>query len=287
MNLDAAIRAAAPIAPQPALDGIVAAKDELTRLGALKTLLRAANMIGQCADESTQFTRIDESLYYTTEDRLVAVFGRYFRNGANPTAFLRNPERLANLVYANRLGNGPESSGDGYRFRGRGYLQLTGRSNYRSFGTRIGIDLVADPDLAIQPKTAWIIAAAFLDSRKRAGKTAFQWADLDNVEMVTLIVNGGLNGLAQRRDRTTLALQALGGAPTETADTPLRIGAEGREVEILQRMLTIKGDTPGPIDGYFGTATETAVKDFQAASGLAADGIVGPRTWRALGPIPA
>lgn len=287
MNLEAAIRAAAPIAPQAALDGMTAAEPELTKLGALKNDFRAANLIGQCAHESTQFTRVQESLYYTTESRLMAIFGRYFRTGPKASDYLRNSEKLANLVYANRMGNGPPASGDGYHYRGRGYIQLTGRSNYASFGRKIGIDLIANPDLATKPQTAWSIAAAYLAGRKRAGKTAFQWADEDNVEMVTRIVNGGTNGLADRRDRTSLALKALGDAAAETALPTLEVGAEGRDVELLQRALHIKGYSPGAIDGDFGPATKSALVAFQKASGLPVDGIAGPEVWNALGPLHA
>ena len=175
-------------------------------------------------------------------------------------------------------------SGDGFRFRGRGYLQLTGRSNYRTFGRRVGIDLEADPDQAAEPDTAWLIAASYLANRKRGGKTAFQWADDNNVEAVTRIVNGGINGLADRRHRTARARAALGGVARRPR---LKRGDEGDSVELLQRALAAKGFLPGAIDGDFGPKTESAVKAFQAAFGLTADGVVGVKTWKALEPLPS
>jgi putative chitinase len=284
MNLASAIRAAAHDAPDVAIDGLSLARDEISRHGALDNDLRAAHMIGQCAHESLRFTRVAESLFYTSVDRLMQIFGRHFRDRSHARQFLRNSRKLANHVYANRMGNGSPRSGDGFRFRGRGYLQLTGRSNYHTFGRRIGIDLEADPDKAAEPATAWLIAASYLANRKRAGKTAFEWADDNNVEAVTRIVNGGINGLADRRHRTARARAALGGIAPRPR---LKRSDEGDAVELLQRALAAKGFSPGALDGDFGPRTEGAVKAFQAAVGLTADGVVGVKTWKALEPLPS
>ena len=100
--------------------------------------------------------------------------------------FARDPELLANRVYAGRIGNGDAASGDGYRYRGRGYLQLTGRANYRAFGQRLGIDLERHPERAEEPEIAWRIAACYFATRPRAGLTALKWADADNVEAIKL-----------------------------------------------------------------------------------------------------
>ena len=281
MDLRSGIRAAAADAPDSAVDGIEAVEASMSRLGALDNERRAAHMIGQCAHESLRFTRVAESLFYTSAGRLMEVFGRHFKNEADAAGFLRNPEKLANHVYAHRNGNGPPESGDGYRYRGRGYLQLTGRSNYRIAGGRVGLDLEAQPEKAAEPAAAWLIAASYLANRKRAGKTALQWADENNVEAVTRIVNGGLNGLADRRDRTVRALAALGGfAPRPV----LRQGDEGEAVEILQRALAARNCSPGAIDGDFGPNTAAAVRALQAAAGLDVDGVVGDNTWRELEP---
>lgn len=284
MNLKAAIRAAASDAPDTAIEALEQVKDKALELGALENERRAAHLIGQCAHESTRFTRLVEGLHYTTVGRLMAVFGRHFENEAHAAQFLRNAEKLANHVYGNRMENGPPESGDGFRFRGRGYLQLTGRENYRKFGERIGIDLVAKPERAAEPGVAWLIAASYLATRKKSGKTALEWADEDNVEMVTRIVNGGINGLEDRRNRTARALAALGAIEKRPV---LKKGDEGEGVLLLQRALAASGFSPGALDGDFGTNTRKAVRAFQKAKGLTVDGKVGKNTWKALEPLPS
>lgn len=285
MDLDTAIRSAAPRAPQQAIAGLTSVIPGVQHLGALDNAFRAAHLIGQCAHESAQFSRRVESLFYRSGDRIFAVFGRrHFDSIAEAGKFARNQEKLANRVYANRMGNGDTASGDGFRYRGRGYLQLTGRSNYRVFGRRVGIDLEAEPDRAAEPGPAWLIAASYLASRSRAGRTALQWADADNVEMVTRIVNGGLNGLDERRHMTAMALTALGGAEPRPL---LARGAEGAPVLRLQRLLAERGLSPGAIDGDFGPRTEAALAAFQSGAGLAATGRADPATWQALAPATA
>ncbi|GAB5466979.1 MAG: hypothetical protein Kilf2KO_00090 [Rhodospirillales bacterium] len=284
MNLKAAIKAAAPDAPKVAITGLESVRDGVAALGALDNAHRLAHMIGQCAHESLRFTKVAESLFYTTPERVLAIFRRHFSDLNHASQFLRNSEKMANRVYANRMGNGPESSGDGYRYRGRGYLQLTGKDNYRKFGERVGLDLLGDPDQAEEPGPAWLIAASYLASRRRDGKTALEWADQDNVEMVTLIVNGGTHGLEDRRNRTALALAALGGLPARPS---LRRNDVGASVTLLQRALAAKGFSPGAVDGHFGGKTKAAVIAFQEAQGLGVDGKVGKKTWKALEPLPA
>ncbi len=263
MNLQAAVEAAAPGAP-------VAAAAALARLDpsamALATALRAAHLVGQCAHESLGFTRSTEALHYTSPERLMAVWPRRFPDRGSALPFLRDPERLANHVYGGRMGN--DRPGDGYRYRGRGWLQLTGRANYRRFGALLDLGLETEPDLASEPLTAWRIAAAFLATRRRRGLTALEWADADNAEMVTRIVNGGLNGFADRRLRTAAALAALRATPAT-----LRRGDAGPEVLLLQRALAARGFPPGALDGDFGPKTEAALRAFQRRVRLTPDGI--------------
>ncbi len=239
MDISLAIRAAAPGAPPPAIDGFIDAHDLIAATGAIDTPLRAAHLIGQCAHESAGFKRMAEALHYRSGARIFAVFGRrHFTGIAHVHRFVGRPERLANHVYGQRMGNGPPGLGDGFHYRGRGYLQLTGRANYRRFGALIGVDLEAHPERAEDPATAWIIAAAYLATRRRAGRTALAWADLDNVEMVSRIVNGGINGLDDRRHLTMRALSALGGM---TARPLLKRGAEGPVLLRLQHLLARAG----------------------------------------------
>ncbi len=284
MKLKSAIRAAARNAPATAVRALHDVRTEVAAQGALDNERRAAHLIGQCAHESASFTRVSESLFYTTAERLVAVFPRHFDDVAQARGFVRDPEKVANYVYGNRMGNGGPRTGDGFRFRGRGYLQLTGRENYRRFGKRIHVDLEGTPDLAAQPATAWLIAASYLANRSRLRKTALEWADDNNVEAVTRIVNGGIHGLEERRRRTGRALSVLEGG---TLRPKLKKGAEGHFVEILQNALAAKGFSPGAIDGDFGPKTRIAVKALQGAFGLKVDGVVGEDTWKKLEPLPS
>lgn len=191
-----------------AIVGIHAVKEWLDEHGLLDNPRRPAHMFGQCAHESTGFTRKVESLTYTTAERIRLVFGqRRFPSPADAQIYVRQPRLLANKVYGGRMGN--TRPNDGWRYRGRGWIQLTGRNNYRLFGASLDMDLDAYPELAATPAGAWKIAGAYLAIRARDGKTALEWADLDDTRMVTLIVNGGLAGLADREARTARTLKAL------------------------------------------------------------------------------
>lgn len=272
MNLQAAVQAAAPGAPA----GAAAALGRLDPSDpALATPLRAAHLIGQCAHESLGFTRSAEALHYTTPERLMAVWPGRFPNRSIALPLLRDPARLAEFVYGGRMGN--DRPGDGYRYRGRGWLQLTGRANYRHFGSLLGIGLEAEPELAAEPAAAWRIAAAFLARRRRLGRSALDWADADNAEMVTRIVNGGMTGLADRRLRTAAARVAL-----VAGQGSLRRGDEGSEVLLLQRALAARGFPPGALDGDFGPRTEAALVAFQREAGQVPDGIAGAAARDAL-----
>lgn len=273
MHLKAAVQAAAPGAPAGAAEAL-AALDPATP--ALATPLRAAHLIGQCAHESAGFTRAQESLNYSTPERLMAVWPRRFPRRRDAVPCVANPQALAERVYGGRLGN--RAPGDGWRYRGRGWLQLTGRANYRRFGRLLGLALEAEPDLAAAPGIAWRIAALYLATRQRQGRTALDWADANDSRMVTRIVNGGLTGLADRRARTAAALAALTAGAATLRPATLRPGDSGTAVMSLQRALAREGFAPGAPDGVFGPRTGAALAAFQRAAGLAPDGIAGPAT---------
>src|SRR6266496_5173301 len=117
---------------------VIAQIPDTAREFGITTNLRLAHFLAQCALESTGFTATVENLNYSAQ-RLLQVFPKYFR-GVNPNDYARNPEKIGNQVYANRMGNGDEASGDGFKFRGRGYIQLTGKNNYTSFSKFVGED---------------------------------------------------------------------------------------------------------------------------------------------------
>lgn len=132
------------------------------------------------------------------------VFPKYFRT-LNPTNFHRQPEKIANVVYANRLGNGDTYSGDGWRYRGRGLKQITGKYNYRECGNALGLDLVNDPDLLLTPEGASISACWYWDWRNINAP-----ADKKDFRQVTILVNGGLNGYNDRIRYYNIACRVLG-----------------------------------------------------------------------------
>jgi len=112
----------------------------------INTPLRQAHFLAQVMHECTDFTRLEENLNYSAKG-LVKTFGKYFPDIESATPYAHKPEKIANKVYANRYGNGDENSGDGYLFRGRGFMQLTFRANYKAFGDYINEDIGSNPDI--------------------------------------------------------------------------------------------------------------------------------------------
>lgn len=170
----------------------------------INTPLRIAAFIAQLAHESGEFTHLEENLNYSAE-RLVTVFPKYFPDLAVARIYHKQAEKIANKVYSNRMGNGNEASGDGFRYRGRGFVQLTGKQNYLAASNGLGIDLVSNPDAAGNPGTAFMVAGWFWDSRnlnKLADNKAFK--------LITKAINGGLNGLDHREKYYHSALKILG-----------------------------------------------------------------------------
>lgn len=171
------------------------------------TPARAAAFLAQIGHESASLAHLEENLAYSAE-ALRRTWPARFPTEALARQFARQPEAIAERVYGGRLGNGPEGSGDGWRYRGRGLIQLTGRANYREFGQRLGLPLDADPDLLLQPEPAARSAAAFWAAR---GLNAL--ADAGQFEAITRRINGGLHGQADRLARWQRARQVLGAQP--------------------------------------------------------------------------
>ena len=239
---------------------------------------RIAGFISQCAHESQNFTAMSENLSYR-EETLNKVFPRYFGPGKrNAAEYARNPEKIANYVYmdefrTSKLGN--TQPGDGWRFRGRGLKQLTGRDNYTRFAK--------DYDMTAEQAAAWV-------ETKEGALASALWfwntnklnpvADTGNVAALTKKINGGDIGLADRQARYAKAMAALGGQITASAPAPsggvLRRGSKGDDVKKMQAKLGLSAD------GDFGPGTEAALKKWQAANGLTADGVAGPKTLAKL-----
>ncbi|MGV8958889.1 MAG: XVIPCD domain-containing protein [Stenotrophomonas sp.] len=267
-----------------------------------------ANFMAQVGHESNGLNRLEEGFRYTRGISQIPVASA-MRQGpkvleeARLEALRGHPETLGDLMYGGRMGN--NQPGDGYLYRGRGYIQLTGKENYEKAGEALNLDLVKHPELAAQPENAARIAVWYWETRVPE-------AVREDVRGATRAINGGLNGLDDRKERfeawerklTPEVMQRLGrgevGQPVRSpaasgadalADGVLRKGERGESVRELQEMLRAQGirDAHGRelrADADYGDRTVDAVKQFQRSQGLHADGIAGPATLgklRALG----
>jgi putative chitinase len=157
--------------------------------------LRVAHFLSQIAHESGDFKFVVENLNYSS-DALLRVFPKYFKDKATADKYARNPEMIGSRVYGNRMGNGDEASKQGFAFRGRGYLQLTGKDNYKLFSAFIGEDCVANPDL-VATKYPMDSAIWFFE-KNGLWSICDKGSSVDVVTAVTKRVNGGTHGLADR-----------------------------------------------------------------------------------------
>ncbi|PKH20218.1 hypothetical protein CIG19_18885 [Enterobacterales bacterium CwR94] len=174
----------------------------------INTPLRQAHFLAQVGHESTGFTRTEENLNYRY-GALLAMFGKriskedalkYGRVDGGPNAHPADQKMISNIIYANRNGNGSVESGDGYRYRGRGLIQVTGKANYAALVDQLGVDIVAEPHLLVTPHMAAESAAAWWFNHKLNAL-----ADADDVDRITRVINGGTNGLDDRKTRLTQA----------------------------------------------------------------------------------
>ncbi|XP_076029878.1 glycosyl hydrolase family 19 domain-containing protein HI_1415-like [Oratosquilla oratoria] len=171
----------------------------------ITTPLQQAHFLAQVGHECGSFNYLVESLNYSAAG-LRKIFPKHFKTNAEMESFARKPEKIANRVYSNRLGNGSEESGDGWKYRGRGMIQLTGKDVYREFASASGSQVLSDPDrLATDPRLCAESAGWFW---KRANLN--QLADKDDVEAVTRRINGGVNGLDDRKAYLRRSKLALG-----------------------------------------------------------------------------
>jgi putative chitinase len=169
----------------------------------INTPARQAAFLAQVGHESNLLSAISENLNYSAAG-LMAIFPRYF-NEIDAERFARNQVKIANRVYANRMGNGDEASGDGWKFRGRGLIQVTGHDNYKACGDALGIDLLVAPDQLTGTSLASMSAAWYWKSHGLN-----QLADAGNFDTITARINGGQNGRAERRALWAKAKSVLG-----------------------------------------------------------------------------
>ena len=195
----------APIAPVGGLkldklkghipDAVIAMIPDTAAKFQINTPLRLAHFLAQCGHESGGFRATQENLNYSAKG-LNGIFRKYFPTEAAAAAYARNPQKIANKVYGNRMGNGNEASGEGYKFRGRGYIQLTGKENYTAFGKAIGEDIPSNPDV-VASKYA-LLSAAWFFSKNGLHRMADEGASDLVVTKITKRVNGGTIGLPDR-----------------------------------------------------------------------------------------
>lgn len=166
---------------------------------------RIAAFLAQTSHESMNYTRVIENLNYRWTS-LRSVFPKYFPNDSLAKKYAHDQRAIANRVYANRMGNGPESSGDGWRYRGRGLIQLTGKYNYKKFGDSLGISLSEVPDFLETFDGAVISACWYWEN-----KDLNYYADNDDIKSITKLINGGYIGLEDRIRKYSNILEILEG----------------------------------------------------------------------------
>jgi putative chitinase len=180
------------------------ALDQLLDDYEINTPLRVAHFIAQCAHESGNFVFIKENLNYKAAS-LQKIFGKYFPTPELAAQYANKPERIANRIYANRMGNGPETSGDGFRYCGRGLIQLTGKDNYTFFAGSLNIPVEEASDYLATFEGAAQSACWFWEQNNLN-----RFADANDVKGLTRAINGGYIGLSDREKHTEHALHILG-----------------------------------------------------------------------------
>lgn len=175
-------------------EGVYSSLDSIINTFEINSELRLAHFLSQASHESGGFHRTTENLNYSAEG-LLKTFHTHF-NQEQAEEYSHQPERIANRIYANRLGNGDEESGDGYAFRGRGYIQLTGRSNYQNYGDDINEDIISNPDCVAEPNYA-LSSAAWFWTKNNINAIADEGDDSETCAKVRHKVNGGHIGLEE------------------------------------------------------------------------------------------
>jgi putative chitinase len=272
-----------PNCKEPA--GWVDAMNEVFPKYEINTAGRIAAFVAQCGHESGGWRTFSENLNYSAK-ALDAIFGKYFvKAGRNAEEYARQPEKIANVVYANRMDNGDSESGDGWRYRGRGPIQLTGKANYAAFASDMDVDVLDNPDLVSEDKEVALMSAIWFWNKNKLN----QYADSGDIKTMTRRINGGYIGLEDRIHHYKDAMEMLGEdggehdsdvgdddhADAENFST-LRKGMKGDGVKAMQEALGISAD------GNFGPGTERALKNWQNENDLTADGIAGPVTLSKL-----
>jgi putative chitinase len=270
----------------------------LTRFGINANSKRLCHFLAQVSHECMGFTRVEEGLNYSA-GRMLEVFGvgkhsaritpsEAQRLAGHQEAFAERVYGLGNPTMARSLGN--TQPGDGYRYRGRGFMQITGRDAYQDASNRSGVDFVANPDIVVQPFYALMTAAAFWDK-----KNLNPYADQNNIEQLTKRINGAYNGLADRKSQFATAQRLWGGSATAAGrslgpssgsfggERPrLEYGDLKPEVLEAKKLLVSSGYSGFVMDEVFSRSMHMAVVRFKLDHSLPGDGIIDEETWGVL-----
>lgn len=249
----------------------------------IDTLERITAFLAQCGYESGGWRIFEENLNYSARS-LKIVFSKYFRDSvADPNKYARNPEKIANYVYANRMGNGSIQSGDGWKYRGRGPIQITGKANYLRFFDDFEVEQ-RDPNILALDKEISLKSAIWFWNSHNLNELA----DAKDLVKITRIINGGENGLKHRLNYYNTLTKELTdfGSCAEHYTTKiepitqfknLKLGSVGINVALVQKFLGFKIQ-----DGVFGLDTDKAVRKWQKSNGLYPDGVVGEKTFKKM-----
>jgi len=263
------------------------ASDAVLKENGINTALRLAHFLGQGLIETGFLRYAEENLNYSAE-ALGRVWPSHFPTAAIQQEYARKPEKIANRAYADRMGNGDEASGDGWKYRGRGFIQLTGRNNYERYAEASGVDIVDNPDLLSQDLQASIaVAAAFFRVNN-----LLQYADENNASAVSRGVNRG-NPLSSKAahgedDRILWTKEALTLFQNPDEVKPpreggvLEVGDRGVLVEEYQGLLVGLDYATGGVDGIYGTGTKRMVVAFQQEHDLPTTGKIDQATADAI-----
>ena len=161
---------------------------------------RMGNFLGQCDHESAGFSTFLENLNYSGQ-ALWALFPSHFASADEANTYARQPEKIASRIYANRMGNGDEASGDGWLYRGKGCIQLTGKTNHVAFLNSVGLDPAATDPMVVATQYP-LVSAAWFWNQHNLNATADAGVDNDTITSITKVINGGTNGLQDRMDKT-------------------------------------------------------------------------------------
>jgi putative chitinase len=252
-----------PNAPSARVDEIISTQHVLSRFGINESVERLAPFLANVAHESGEL-KIDVENTNYSHSRAAQIWpSRYSSAAAVRAKFGSAPGwqmGLFNETYGNRMGNGPAHTGDGYKYRGRGWPQLTGKDGYRNVGSIIGIDLVADPDKVVATGNRLLVAAGFW-----SWKNLNQVADRNDFSTLVRRWNGGHIGMADRKKYLARAQKVLSAIPV--GPRVLREGMRGEDVRDLQRVLQAHRYSVGAVDGRFGNLTRDALLAWQADNG--------------------